>query len=64
MNLIYIKTFLEIAATGNFERAARNLNIAQSTASAGINTLEESLGIVCLAVAAQDLKSQLQEYSY
>ena len=44
MNLIYIKTFLEIAATGNFERAARNLNIAQSTASARINTLEESLG--------------------
>ena len=44
MNLIYIKTFLEIAATRNFERAAKNLNIAQSTASARINTLEESLG--------------------
>ncbi len=44
MNLIYIKTFLEIAATRSFAQAAKNLNIAQSTASARINTLEESLG--------------------
>jgi DNA-binding transcriptional LysR family regulator len=44
MNLIYIKTFLEIAATRSFEQAAKNLNIAQSTASARINTLEYSLG--------------------
>ena len=44
MNLIYIKTFLEIAATRSFEQAAKNLHIAQSTASARINTLESSLG--------------------
>ena len=43
MNLIYIKTFLEIAATRSFEQAAKNLNIAQSTASARINMLEKSL---------------------
>ena len=44
MNLIYIKTFLEIAVTRNFDRAAKNLNIAQSTASARISTLEQTLG--------------------
>ncbi len=44
MNLTYIKTFLEIATTRNFEQAARNLNIAQSTASARISTLEQALG--------------------
>ena len=44
MNLIYIKTFLEIASTRSFYQAAINLNIAQSTASARINSLEEVLG--------------------
>ncbi len=44
MNLIYIKTFLEIASTRNFDRAARILNIALSTASARISTLEQVLG--------------------
>lgn len=44
MNLIYVKTFLEIAATRNFYRAAKNLNIAQSTASSRISTLEQALG--------------------
>ena len=38
-----IRTFLEIAATGNFNRAAENLNITQSTASARIKALEERL---------------------
>ena len=44
MNLDHIRTFLEIAAVGNFNRAAENLNITQSTASARLKTLEESLG--------------------
>lgn len=44
MNLEHIRTFLEIAAVGNFNRAAENLNITQSTASARIKTLEEVLG--------------------
>lgn len=44
MNLGHIKTFLEIATCGNFNRAARNLNVTQSTVSARIKTLEESLG--------------------
>ena len=44
MNLLYIKTFLEITVTQNFYQAAINLNIAQSTASARISTLEQALG--------------------
>ncbi len=44
MNLLYIKTFLEITVTQNFYQAAMNLNIAQSTASARISTLEQALG--------------------
>ena len=44
MNLVYVKTFLEITVTRNFYQAAINLNIAQSTASARINALERALG--------------------
>jgi len=44
MSLLYIKTFLEITVTQNFYQAAINLNIAQSTASARISTLEQALG--------------------
>ena len=44
MNLIYVKTFLEIEVTRSFYQAAKNLNIAQSTASARISMLEETLG--------------------
>jgi len=44
VNLIYIKTFLEIATTRSFINAAENLHIAQSTTSVRINALEESLG--------------------
>ncbi len=44
MKLDHIKTFLEVADTGNFNRAAENLNVTQSTVSARIKTLEGSLG--------------------
>ncbi len=44
MNLDHIWTFLEVAATGNFNRAAENLNVTQSTVSGRIRTLEESFG--------------------
>ncbi|MEX3009607.1 LysR family transcriptional regulator [Hoeflea sp. TYP-13] len=44
MNLDHIWTFLEVAKTGNFNRAAENLNITQSTASARIKSLEERAG--------------------
>src|SRR5688572_8288985 len=38
------KTFLEIVSTGSFIRAAERLNVAQTTVSARIRTLEERLG--------------------
>lgn len=44
MNLQHIWTFLEVANTGNFNRAADNLNITQSTVSARIKALEELIG--------------------
>lgn len=44
MTLDQIQTFLEIAETGNFNRAAENLNVTQSTISARIRGLEETLG--------------------
>ncbi len=44
MNLEHVRTFLEVAATGNFNRAAEALNVTQSTVSARIRTLEENFG--------------------
>jgi DNA-binding transcriptional LysR family regulator len=44
MNLEHIWTFLEVAKTGNFNRAAENLNITQSTTSARIKALEQRTG--------------------
>ena len=44
MKFDHIRTFLEIAATGNFNRAAENLNVTQSTVSARVKSLEDSLG--------------------
>jgi DNA-binding transcriptional LysR family regulator len=38
------RTFLEIVSTGSFIRAAERLNVAQTTVSARIRTLEERLG--------------------
>ncbi len=44
MNIEHLRTFLEIAGTGNFNRAAENLNVTQSTVSARVKALEDSLG--------------------
>lgn len=44
MHIDQIRTFLEVAATGNFNKAAETLNVTQSTVSARIRTLEERLG--------------------
>ena len=45
MNLEHIRTFLEVADCGNFNRAAENLNVTQSTVSARIKTLEDHFGL-------------------
>ena len=44
MNLEHIRTFLEIAACGSFNRTAQTLNVTQSTVSARIKALEEHMG--------------------
>ncbi len=44
MKIDHIMTFLEIAACGNFNRAADNLNVTQSTVSARVKTLEDQFG--------------------
>jgi DNA-binding transcriptional LysR family regulator len=44
MHMNQIRTFLEIVATGNFHKAAENLNVTQSTVSARIRSLEDELG--------------------
>lgn len=44
MRIDHILTFLEIAACGNFNRAAENLNVTQSTVSARVKTMEDQFG--------------------
>ncbi|MEM7208022.1 MAG: LysR family transcriptional regulator [Pseudomonadota bacterium] len=44
MKIEHIRTFLEIASCGNFNRAAENLNVTQSTISARVKTMEDSFG--------------------
>ena len=43
MNVEHVKTFLVVAATGNFNRAAERLFVTQSTVSARIRALEDQL---------------------
>ncbi|WP_027857590.1 LysR family transcriptional regulator [Marinobacterium jannaschii] len=45
MNLTYIDTFLDVAASRNFNRSAESLCITQSAVSTRIKALEESLGV-------------------
>jgi len=44
MKLENIRTFLEISDCGNFNRAAENLNVTQSTVSARVKSMEEIFG--------------------
>ena len=44
MNLTGIETFLAIAETGQLNRAAEQLNVTQSTVTARLNSLEQTLG--------------------
>lgn len=43
MNIEHLKTYLEIAATGSFHKAASQLNVTQSTVSARVKALEDRL---------------------
>ena len=44
MNIPLLLTFLDVMETGNFKRTAERMNIMQSTVSARIRQLEETLG--------------------
>lgn len=44
MDIILARTFLMVADTGSFIEAARSMNVTQSTVSARIKVLEDSLG--------------------
>ncbi len=44
MKIDHIRTFLEISECGNFNRAAENLHVTQSTVSARVKALEERFG--------------------
>lgn len=43
MDIVVVRTFLEIVKTGSFVRAAANLNITQTAVSARVRVLEEQL---------------------
>ena len=44
MKIDHLLTFLEIASCGNFNRAAQNLHVTQSTISARVKTMEDDFG--------------------
>ena len=44
MKIDHIRTFLEISNCGNFNRAAENLNVTQSTVSARVKAMEDHFG--------------------
>ncbi len=44
MNLTFLQTFLTVLETGNLNKAAERLNVTQSTVTARLDALEESLG--------------------
>lgn len=44
MKIDHLLTFLEIASCGNFNRAAENLHVTQSTVSARVKTMEADFG--------------------
>ena len=44
MKIEHVRTFLEISDCGNFNRAAENLNVTQSTISARVKSIEDRLG--------------------
>lgn len=44
MNVTFAKTFLEVVRVGNLNRAAKRLNVTESTVTTRINALENQLG--------------------
>ncbi len=44
MNIVCLQTFLAVVETGNLNKAAEQLHVTQSTVTARLDTLEDSLG--------------------
>jgi DNA-binding transcriptional LysR family regulator len=44
VNLTFLQTFLTVLETGNLNKAAERLNVTQSTVTARLNALEDTLG--------------------
>ena len=44
LDLVWLRTFLEVARTGGFSRAARNLGLGQATVSQHVRKLEDTVG--------------------
>lgn len=44
MNLTFLQTFLTVVETGNLNKAAERLNVTQSTVTARLDALEDTLG--------------------
>ncbi|MFO1157589.1 MAG: LysR family transcriptional regulator [Reyranellaceae bacterium] len=53
MNLVFIRYFLALAASGNFTAAAERCHVTQPTLSAGIARLEAELGPACSTAGAR-----------
>ncbi len=68
MKIEHIQTFLEVSNCGNFNRAAENLNVTQSTVSARIKSIEDQFGRVLFSrnhagVELTSAGQQLREYA-
>jgi DNA-binding transcriptional LysR family regulator len=60
MDVEFARTFLAVAAAGNFVRAAQRLHVTQSTVSARIQALENQLGATLFRRGRSDAKTMVQ----
>lgn len=56
MDIVVLKTFLEISRTHHFGKAAENLHVTQSTVSARIKLLEEAIGAQVFTRTRNDIQ--------
>jgi len=64
MNLSAIRTFLDVVETGNLNKAAERLNVTQSTVSARLDSLEQTLGQALLVRSRRGAQMTLAGYAF
>ena len=64
MNLTAIQTFLTVTRTGNLNRAADQLHVTQSTVTARLDRLEQSLGVKLLNRARNGATLTKEGYAF